>query len=184
MMAEPDVMSSQAEHQHETPTRLLLSATLTLTLSILGSSVLPVPFAFSRTGVFVGLATSLVVAYANAVGCSLLLRAARKTGHGTFEGVAQAAGGPLLKVCVLHPNAAPEPLARQHTSHNCSNQLNSCQHLAKEQRGQHHLHVKQFRSAQEPDALCRASHGLACACCCQAPLLGTLRSSVLWACEL
>ena len=108
-------MPSQVEHQHETPTRLLLSATLTLTLSILGSSVLPVPFAFSRTGVLVGLATSLVVAYANAVGCSLLLRAARKTGNSTFEGVAQAAGGSLLKVCVSHPiNTAPKHYETAH----------------------------------------------------------------------
>lgn len=97
-MPDPGITSAQTEQRQETPTRLLLSATLTLTLSILGSSVLPVPFAFSRTGVLVGLATSLVVAYANAVGCSLLLRASQLTGHGTFEGVAQAAGGPVLKV--------------------------------------------------------------------------------------
>ena len=95
-LAEPE----QMEQGQETSRRLLLSATLTLTLSILGSSVLPVPFAFSRTGVLLGLVISLVVAYANSVGCSLLLRAAHKTGRSTFEGVAEAAGGPLLKVRV------------------------------------------------------------------------------------
>ena len=46
-----------------------------------------------------GSASSLQVAYANTVGSLLLLRAAQKTGHDTFEGVAQAAGGTSLKVC-------------------------------------------------------------------------------------
>ena len=62
------------------------------------SSVLPVPFAISRTGVLMGLLTMLVVAYSNALTSILLLRAAGKTGHDTYEGVAEAAGGPLLKV--------------------------------------------------------------------------------------
>lgn len=38
------------------------------------------------------------VAYANTVGSILLLKAAQKTGHDTFEGIAQAAGGKPLKV--------------------------------------------------------------------------------------
>ncbi|KAK9809814.1 hypothetical protein WJX73_009477 [Symbiochloris irregularis] len=78
--------------------RLVLSATLTLTLSILGSSVLPVPFAISRTGIFMGLVTMVVVAYSNALTSILLLRASGRTGHDTYEGVAESAGGPVLKV--------------------------------------------------------------------------------------
>lgn len=62
------------------------------------SSVLPVPFAISRTGVLMGLVTMLVVAFSNALTSILLLRAAGRTGHDTYEGVAEAAGGGLLKV--------------------------------------------------------------------------------------
>lgn len=44
-----------------------------------------------------GLLTMLVVAYSNALTSILLLKASGKTGHDTYEGVAQAAGGPVLK---------------------------------------------------------------------------------------
>ena len=48
---------------------------VTLTLSILGSSVLPVPFAISRTGVLLGLLTMLVVS------CSLLAQCSCNCAH-------------------------------------------------------------------------------------------------------
>lgn len=69
------------------------SATLTLTLAILGSSVLPVPWAFSRTGVIPGLAIAAAVAAANAWAGTALVRAAGHLGKRTFESVVSAAFG-------------------------------------------------------------------------------------------
>lgn len=57
------------------------------------SSVLPLPFAFSRAGVVLGIATMLVVGFCNAHTCALLLKAAGTTGHDSYEGVAEAIGG-------------------------------------------------------------------------------------------
>lgn len=62
------------------------------------SSVLPLPFAFSRTGILLGLVTMLVVGFCNAHTCMLLLRAAGSTGHDSYEGVAEAIGGRTWKV--------------------------------------------------------------------------------------
>ncbi|CAL8462502.1 g2035 [Coccomyxa elongata] len=84
--------------KEESRLRLLTSAIFTLTLSILGSSVLPVPFAFSRMGVLLGVLTMAAVAYSNSLTSVLLLRAAGLTGHDSYEGVAQAVGGRVWKV--------------------------------------------------------------------------------------
>ena len=65
--------------------------------SIPCSSVLPLPFAFSRTGILLGLVTMLVVGFCNAHTC-MLLRAAGSTGHDSYEGVAEAIGGRRWKV--------------------------------------------------------------------------------------
>lgn len=65
---------------------------------MLSSSVLPLPFAFSRTGILLGLVTMLVVGFCNAHTCMLLLRAAGSTGHDSYEGVAEAIGGRTWKV--------------------------------------------------------------------------------------
>ena len=73
--------------------RLLASAFLTLTLSILGSSVLPVPFAWSRAGVLPGLLIAVAVAAANAAACRWLMHAAAATRHTTYEGLAAELGG-------------------------------------------------------------------------------------------
>ncbi len=62
------------------------------------SSVLPVPFAFSRMGVLLGVLTMAAVAYSNSLTSVLLLRAAGLTGHDSYEGVAQAVGGRVWKV--------------------------------------------------------------------------------------
>jgi hypothetical protein len=78
-----------------TPSRLL-SSTLTLSICILGSSVLPVPYVFARVGAAPGLAIMAAVAAANAYGCLVLLRLAGETGHTTYEGVAGEVGGPGL----------------------------------------------------------------------------------------
>ena len=81
----------------ESDRRLLVSSFFTLTLAILGSSVLPVPFAWSRAGLVPGLAIMLVVAAANACACRLLMSAAEETGHDTYDGVAGEVGGAGLK---------------------------------------------------------------------------------------
>ncbi len=80
----------------ESSFRAFTSASVTLTLGILGSSVLPIAYSFSRTGVLSGLCAALVVALANALSCTLLLRAAAATQQHTYEGVAEAAGGRFL----------------------------------------------------------------------------------------
>jgi solute carrier family 38 (sodium-coupled neutral amino acid transporter), member 11 len=79
----------------------------TLTLCILGSSVLPVPYAFSRAGLVPSLAILIAVSAANAYGCAALLRAGEATaggGRATYESVARALGGPRLALatrCLL-----------------------------------------------------------------------------------
>ncbi|KAK9868672.1 hypothetical protein WJX84_002712 [Apatococcus fuscideae] len=77
----------------EKPGTARWSAAATLTLSILGSSVLPIPFAFSKMGVLVGLLTMAIVAGSNCLTSNLLLGAAFKTGNASYEGIAEAAGG-------------------------------------------------------------------------------------------
>ncbi len=68
------------------------------------SSVLPVPFAFSRMGVLLGIITMAVVAYSNSLTSVLLLRAAGLTGHDSYEGVAYAIGGKYWKARVSPPH--------------------------------------------------------------------------------
>jgi hypothetical protein len=82
----------------ETPGRALASATVTLTLAILGSSVLPVPYAVSRLGVLPGLGIMLAVGLGNSLAGTLLLRSAAALDRHTYEGLAHAVGGPSWKV--------------------------------------------------------------------------------------
>lgn len=60
--------------------------------------MLPLPFAFSRTGILLGLVTMVIVGFCNAHTCMLLLRAAGSTGHDSYEGVAETIGGRPWKV--------------------------------------------------------------------------------------
>ena len=62
------------------------------------SSVLPVPYAFSRLGVLCGLLTQAVVAGCNALASVLLLKTASKVGRSSYEGTAEAVGGQSWKV--------------------------------------------------------------------------------------
>lgn len=62
------------------------------------SSMLPVPYAFSKTGVLLGVLVMLVVAGSNCLTSLLLLKAAGKTGRNSYEGVALAVGGQKWKV--------------------------------------------------------------------------------------
>ena len=68
--------------------------------------MLPVPFAFSRMGVLLGIVTMAVVAYSNSLTSVLLLRAAGLTGHDSYEGVAYAIGGKGWKVHLLSERRA------------------------------------------------------------------------------
>jgi amino acid permease len=77
----------------DTAQRAYRSAVVTLSLSVLGSSVLPLPYSISKTGVLAGLLTMLVVAWCNAATSDMLIRAAARTGHTTYEGLAEWAGG-------------------------------------------------------------------------------------------
>lgn len=76
------------------------------------SSLLPVPYAFSKTGVLLGILVMLVVAGSNCLTSLLLLKAAGKTGHDSYEGVALAIGGQKWKVksdcnlCMEHLTSA------------------------------------------------------------------------------
>eukprot|EP00878_Enallax_costatus_P003116 GHUV01003315.1.p1 GENE.GHUV01003315.1~~GHUV01003315.1.p1 ORF type:complete len:487 (+),score=112.67 GHUV01003315.1:283-1743(+) len=74
------------------------SACITLTLGVLGSSILPIPFAISKTGVLVGCLTMLLVAWANDATSCMLIRAAAATGKPTYEALAEWAGGRPWKV--------------------------------------------------------------------------------------
>lgn len=58
------------------------------------SSVLPVPYAFSRTGVLLGLLTALAVSLANSLTGTLLVRAAGACGTSSYEALAETLGGP------------------------------------------------------------------------------------------
>jgi hypothetical protein len=62
------------------------------------STILPIPFALSRTGVLVGGLTMLVVAAANDLTSCWLIRAAALTGHASYEALAEWAGGWRWKV--------------------------------------------------------------------------------------
>lgn len=82
----------------DTKRRAYFSACMTLTLGVLGSSILPIPFAISKTGVLVGCLTMLVVAWANDATSCMLIRAAGATGKPTYEALAEWAGGKAWKV--------------------------------------------------------------------------------------
>lgn len=69
-----------------------------MSLPVLCSCVLVLPYAFSQTGVLLGVLTCVLVACCNTLTCKLLLRSAEKTGHDSYEGIAEALGGRLWKV--------------------------------------------------------------------------------------
>ncbi|GLI61167.1 hypothetical protein VaNZ11_003454 [Volvox africanus] len=76
----------------------LYSALVTLTLGVLGSTVLPVPYAFSKTGIAAGVLTMALVAAANDATCCMMIRAAAHTGLTTFEQLSEWAGGHKARV--------------------------------------------------------------------------------------
>lgn len=74
------------------------SAFTTFNLTVMGNSVLPMPYAFSRTGAIVGLLTMLLVALCNDFTTLLMISAVYETGHDSYESLAQWAGGRPWKV--------------------------------------------------------------------------------------
>lgn len=63
-----------------------------------GSTVLPVPYAFSQTGIAAGAVTMGLVAAANDATCCMMIRAAAHTGLTTYEQLSGWAGGPRARV--------------------------------------------------------------------------------------
>lgn len=76
---DPDFRSPYGPSK-DTRLRAFYSAVVTLSLGVLGSTVLPVPFAISKTGIAVGVITMTVVAYANDLTSCMLIEAAAATG--------------------------------------------------------------------------------------------------------
>jgi len=90
---------------NSTSWRAFWSAFCTFNLAIMGSSVLPMPYALSKTGVLVGMIIMLLVAVCNDYTTCLTISAAYTTGLDSFEALANWAGGPHWKV--RRPAAAP-----------------------------------------------------------------------------
>lgn len=62
------------------------------------SAILPVPYAFSITGAVVGVLVFAGTALANMCTCHLLLRGAVASATCDYEGLAEAIGGPIVRV--------------------------------------------------------------------------------------
>eukprot|EP00899_Mesostigma_viride_P018017 jgi/Mesvir1/26216/Mv02399-RA.1 len=73
------------------------SATCTLSLFLVGSAVLPIPYAFSVTGVLLGILTTAAICWANLYSSELLIPYADEQ-HRLLEDVAEKAGGRTLKL--------------------------------------------------------------------------------------
>ncbi len=69
-----------------------------------GSTVLPVPYAFSQTGIAAGAVTMGLVAAANDATCCMMIRAAAHTGLTTYEQLSGWAGGPRARVGLRSAN--------------------------------------------------------------------------------
>lgn len=83
---------------NDSPRRAFFSAVVTLSMAVLGSSVLPIPYAMARTGVLACLLTMCLVGVANALTSSMLIDAAAYTGRESYETLAEWAGGRGWKV--------------------------------------------------------------------------------------
>lgn len=68
-------------YSHDTLARAFRSACFTLSLGVLGSSVLPLPYAISKLGVLLGSATMVLVAWTNVATSCMLIRASAHTGR-------------------------------------------------------------------------------------------------------
>lgn len=62
------------------------------------STILPVPYAFSKLGVATGVLTMALVAFVNDCTCCMMIRAAAATGRTTYEELAEWVGGRKAKV--------------------------------------------------------------------------------------
>jgi amino acid permease len=77
--------------------RAAFSACAALSLGVLGSTVFPIPFAVSRTGLLSAALTMALVAAANDATSGWLIDASRFTGHSSYEALAYWAGGERMK---------------------------------------------------------------------------------------
>lgn len=67
------------------------------------SSVLPMPYAFAKTGLLFGFVFMGIVAFANAFTAKMLLHSAAATHTDTYEACAEAVGGRAWKVRAPSP---------------------------------------------------------------------------------
>ena len=98
MLVEEGDDAGDRYYDADTAARAFRSACCTLTLGVMGSAVLPLPFAMSRTGIVPGLLVMAVVAWTNVASNVMLVRAAARTGRLTYEGIAEWAGGRAWRV--------------------------------------------------------------------------------------
>ena len=72
------------------------------------------PYAFSKTGVLLGILVMLVVAGSNCLTSLLLLKAAGKTGQDSYEGVALAIAGHKWKASPVQLACMPNHTNSKH----------------------------------------------------------------------
>ena len=75
----------------------IYSIVATLAIGVLGSTILPIPFAFAQTGIMAGTLTMLLVATVNLISCHMLIDACHTTGLFTYEELAEWTAGKRFK---------------------------------------------------------------------------------------
>ena len=114
------------------------------------SSVLSIPYAWSRLGVLCGLLTQIVVALCNAVASVLLLRTAAKVKQSTYENVAEAVGGPIWRIITQVTLQIYKHSGTQEMPSACSSHLTSrtdCPSAVNTAQGVGHFHLCSLHEA-------------------------------------
>jgi len=96
-----DAGSRDPFYSRDTVRKAYRSACFTLSLGVLGGSVLPLPFAICKTGVLLGGLTMLLVAWTNVSTCWMLIRACAHTGRCVVVVIAACVGC----LCLCRPSA-------------------------------------------------------------------------------
>lgn len=89
------------------------SAVSALSLTLTGSSILPMPYTLSRTSVLVFVAVMAFVGLLNSYTSKLLLNASDKTGTRVYESLADAAGGRWVRCAGSGALLLPRPSAEK-----------------------------------------------------------------------
>lgn len=84
--------------KHKPYRRALITGCFTLTLAIMGSAILPIPWAFSVTGISAAMVTCCITALANVTTCDMLLHQTYKTGARDYESLGYCIGGWPYKI--------------------------------------------------------------------------------------